>query len=196
MTPKFESLILDSDELHENEWQHNPLHCSGTKTSKDEHLKVIITCLKRTFNYDFCIRVTAHPQGVSNVLKQKDVDDHHSLLRSLTDALKLYEVSPEPHLNTHQLDTEGGVIEYMELNFYWNNEAHTQLAHPDLALDKFSGTDPDQDAEPFIQLTKRKINCALGDAPGVVDNFRKLNFQEKSTVLCFSPSTSRWVVWE
>ena len=29
--------------------------------------------------------------------------------------------------------------------------AATHLAYPDLALDKFSGTDPDQDAEPFIQ---------------------------------------------
>ena len=30
--------------------------------------------------------------------------------------------------------------------------AATHLAYPDLALDKFSGTDPDQDAESFIQL--------------------------------------------
>ena len=43
--------------------------------------------------------------------------------------------------------------------------AATHLAYPDLALDKFSGTDPDQDAESFIQLIERKINFALGDAP-------------------------------
>ena len=43
--------------------------------------------------------------------------------------------------------------------------ANTHLAYPDLAIDKFSGTDPDQDAEPFIQLIERKINFALGDAP-------------------------------
>ena len=42
--------------------------------------------------------------------------------------------------------------------------ANTQLAYPDLALDKFSGTDPDQDAESVIQLIERKINFALGDA--------------------------------
>ena len=30
--------------------------------------------------------------------------------------------------------------------------AATHLAHRDLAIDKFSGTDPDQDAESFIQL--------------------------------------------
>ena len=35
------------------------------------------------------------------------------------------------------------------------------LADPDLALDNFSGTDPDQDAESFIQLIERKINFAL-----------------------------------
>ena len=30
--------------------------------------------------------------------------------------------------------------------------ASTRLAYPDLAIDKFSGTDPDQDAESFVQL--------------------------------------------
>ena len=47
--------------------------------------------------------------------------------------------------------------------------AATHLAYPDLALDKFSGTDPDQDAESFIQLIERKINFALGDAPANPD---------------------------
>ena len=42
--------------------------------------------------------------------------------------------------------------------------ANTHLAYLDLAIDKFSGTDPDQDAESFIQLIERKINFALGDA--------------------------------
>ena len=44
--------------------------------------------------------------------------------------------------------------------------AAAHLAYPDLAVEKFSGTDPDQDAEPFIQLIERKINFALGDSPG------------------------------
>ena len=43
--------------------------------------------------------------------------------------------------------------------------ANSHLAYPDLAIDKFSGTDPDQDAESFIQLIERKINFALADAP-------------------------------
>ena len=33
--------------------------------------------------------------------------------------------------------------------------ANAHLAQPDLALDKFSGTDPDQDAEPFVPLIER-----------------------------------------
>ena len=36
------------------------------------------------------------------------------------------------------------------------------LAYPDSALDNFSGTDPDQDAEAFIRLIECKIIFALG----------------------------------
>ena len=43
--------------------------------------------------------------------------------------------------------------------------ANAHLAYPDLALDKFSGTDPDQDAEAFIRLIECKINFALGTEP-------------------------------
>ena len=43
--------------------------------------------------------------------------------------------------------------------------AATHLAYPDLALDKFSDTDPDEDAEFFKQLIERKINFAHRDAP-------------------------------
>ena len=48
-----------------------------------------------------------------------------------------------------------------------------------MALDKFSGTDPDQDAEAFIRLIGCKINFALGTEPeaGELENaiylFRK-----------------------
>ena len=43
--------------------------------------------------------------------------------------------------------------------------ANAHLAYPDLALDKFSGTDPDQDAEAFFRLIECKINFALGTEP-------------------------------
>ena len=44
--------------------------------------------------------------------------------------------------------------------------AATHLAYPDLAIDNFSTTDPDQVAKSFIQKIERKIIFALGDAPG------------------------------
>ena len=38
----------------------------------------------------------------------------------------------------------------------------THLTSPSFAQDKFSGIDPDQDAEPIIRLIECKINFALG----------------------------------
>ena len=58
--------------------------------------------------------------------------------------------------------------------------ANTHLAYPDLALDKFPGTDQDQDAESFVQLIKRKINFALGDAPADPDDLVNYTFREKA----------------
>ena len=43
--------------------------------------------------------------------------------------------------------------------------ANAHLGYPDLALDRFSGTDPDQDARAFIRLIECKINFALGTEP-------------------------------
>ena len=53
---------------------------------------------------EFCVRVTAYPLGAPNFLKQTDLDYDDNLLRSLTNALHLYEAFPEPHLNSHQLE--------------------------------------------------------------------------------------------
>ena len=58
--------------------------------------------------------------------------------------------------------------------------AAAHLAYPDLAVDKFSGTDPDQDAEPFIQLIERKLNFALGDAPGDTGELANYTFRKKA----------------
>ena len=58
--------------------------------------------------------------------------------------------------------------------------ANTHLAYPDLALDKFSGTDPDQDAESFVQLIERKINFAIGDAPADPDDLISYTFRKKA----------------
>ena len=58
--------------------------------------------------------------------------------------------------------------------------ADTHLAYPDLAVDKFSGTDPDQDAEFFIQLIERKFNFALGDAPADAGELENYIFRKKA----------------
>ena len=58
--------------------------------------------------------------------------------------------------------------------------ANTHLDYPDLAIDKFSGTDPDQDAEPLIQLIERKINFALGDGPGDAGELANYTFRKKA----------------
>ena len=54
------------------------------------------------------------------------------------------------------------------------------LAYPDLDLDKFSGTDEDQNAESFVQLRERKINFALGDAPADPDDLISYTFRKKA----------------
>ena len=58
--------------------------------------------------------------------------------------------------------------------------AKTHLAYPDLALDNFSGTDSDRDAESFVQLLKRKFNFALGDAPADIDDLVSYTFRTKA----------------
>ena len=58
--------------------------------------------------------------------------------------------------------------------------ANTHLANPNSALEKFSDTDPDQDAECFVQLIEMKINFALGDAPAELDNLANFTFHKKT----------------
>ena len=58
--------------------------------------------------------------------------------------------------------------------------AITHLAYLDLAIDNFSDTDPDQDAESFIQLIERIINFALGDAPGDAADLTSCTFRKKA----------------
>ena len=43
--------------------------------------------------------------------------------------------------------------------------AQPHLAYSDLALEKYSGTDSDQDAEAFIRLIEWKIKFAPGTEP-------------------------------
>ena len=117
MPKKFESSITHLDELPEEEYKQIPLSCIWPINYQDASLTVIITCLKWTINYEFCVQVTAYPLGAPNISKQKDLDDHHPLLRSLTDALHLHEAFLEPQLNFHQLESLEELMEYLLFKF-------------------------------------------------------------------------------
>ena len=117
MPQKFESSMTHLDEIPEEECKDIPLNCTWPITSQDTHLTVLIAFLRWTFNFEFCVRVTAYPLGAPNISKQIDLDDHHPLLRSLTEALHLYEGFPEPHLNSHQLETLENLMEYLHFKF-------------------------------------------------------------------------------
>ena len=67
--------------------------------------------------------------------------------------------------------------------------AATHLAHLDLAIEKSSGTDPDQDAESFIQLIERIFNFPFVDALG--DAGELANYIFKKEALFSIPKTSR-----
>ena len=86
MPHKIENLPPNWDDI-EDKCQHIPLNCSWTITSEAETLTVVITCLKWIFNYDLRIRVTAHPEGKSNFLKQIHFIKHHPLIASASEAL-------------------------------------------------------------------------------------------------------------
>ena len=58
--------------------------------------------------------------------------------------------------------------------------AAAHLAYPDLAVDRFPGTDLDQDAESFIQLIEQKINFALGDSLGDAGELANYTFRKKA----------------
>ena len=57
--------------------------------------------------------------------------------------------------------------------------ANIHLAYPDLAIDNFFGTDPDQDNEFLIQVIERKINFALGNALGDAGELANYTFRKK-----------------
>ena len=58
--------------------------------------------------------------------------------------------------------------------------ANTHLAYPDLAIDKVSGTDPDQDAESFVELIERKTIFALREAPRDAGELANYTFRKKA----------------
>ena len=164
MPQNFENLPPNWEDI-KKDCEHISLACPWTISCKDGTLEFIITSLEWTFNHDFWIRVTVHSEGSPNTPKQFSIDKYHFLLESLSEALIDYVKLPEPHLNFLQLHILGELLDFL----FWGNliskMANAHLAYPDLALDKFSGTDPDQDAEAFVRLIECKINFALGTEP-------------------------------
>ena len=162
-----------------DEIQH--FNCPWTITTNNESFTVNFLYLKWTFNYDFRIRVEIHPLRNPKASWLLDIYELYQLFRSLATVLLDYYEFPEPHLNEFQLHVYGELLDRLSYTFDWTTiMANTHLAYPDLGLDKFSGTDPDQDAESFVQLIERKINFALGDAPADPNDLVSYTFREKS----------------
>ena len=111
MPENFENLPPNWDAIGE-ECQHIPLTCPWTNTCKDGTLVIIITSLEWTFNYDFWIRVTVHPEN-PNKFKQINIDTHHPLPESLSEALNDYLKFPEPHLDSLQLQNLGELLDFL-----------------------------------------------------------------------------------
>ena len=192
MPNKFENLPPIWDDI-EDDCQHFPLNCPWL-TSEVETRTLVITCLKWTFNYDFWIRVIAHPEGKPNLSRQIDIKKHNPLLESLSEALDEYEEFPEPHLSSCQHHILGELLESLSLKNIIPTLANTHLAYLDVAIDKFSGTHPNQHGESFIQLIERKINFALGVAPGDAGELANCTFRKKAlfSSLLRGPNAERY----
>ena len=112
MPQNFENFPSNWDAIEE-ECQHIPLTCPWTITCKDGTLVFIIMNLEWTFNYDFWIRVTVHPEENPNNFNQINIHKHHPLLESLSVALNDYVKLPEPHLNSHRLHIHGELLDFL-----------------------------------------------------------------------------------
>ena len=58
--------------------------------------------------------------------------------------------------------------------------AENTVSFPDLALDKFSGNDPDQDAKSFLLTVENKINLSLGWRPTDIAERARYLFRKKA----------------
>ena len=181
MPQNFENFPPNCDDIEE-ECQYVPLTRPWIITCKDGTLQFIITSLEWTFNYEFWIRVTAHSEGIPKISKQINIDKHHPLLESLLEALNNYVKLPVPHLNSLQFHILGELLDFLFWGKILSKMASAHLVYPDLALDKFSGTYPDQDAEAFIRLIECKKNFALGTEPEAAADEHVISFLRKKAL--------------
>ena len=112
MPQNFENLPSNWDAIEE-ECQHVPLTCPWTITGEDGTPAFIYTSLDWTFNYEFWIRVTAHPEENPIISKQINIDKHNPLVEPLSEALNDYVKAPKPHLNSLQLRILGELLDFL-----------------------------------------------------------------------------------
>ena len=108
----FENPPPNCDDIKEG-CEHISLACPWTISCKDGTLEITNTCLEWTFNHDFWIRVTAHSENNPNISKQINIDKHHPLLESLSEALNDHVKLPEPHLDFLQLHILGELLDFL-----------------------------------------------------------------------------------
>ena len=112
MPQNFENLPPNWGDIEE-ECQHISLNYPWTTICEDGTLAFTITSLEWTFNYDFWIRVTAHPEENPNISKQINFNKHQLLLEFLSEALNDYVKCPEPELDSHQLHILGELLYFL-----------------------------------------------------------------------------------
>ena len=112
MPQNFENLPPNWDDIKED-CEHISLACPWTISCKDGTLEFIITSLEWTFNHDFWIGVTVHSEENPNISKQINIDNHHPLLESLSEALNDYVKLPELHLDFLQLHIIGELLDFL-----------------------------------------------------------------------------------
>ena len=112
MPNNFDDLPPNWEDIKED-CEHISLTCPWTIICEDGTLEFIIKRLEWTFNYDFWIRVIAHLEGNPNILKQTNINKHHPLFESLSEALSDYVKLPENHLNSYQLHVLGELLDFL-----------------------------------------------------------------------------------
>ena len=71
--------------------------------------------------------------------------------------------------------------------------AENTVSFPDLALDKFSGNDPDQDAKSFLLIIENKIYFSLGSRPTDAPERTRYLFRKKAIFsLLLRRSAAEW----
>ena len=137
----------------------------------DFHLKFLDTCGNSATNQSYCFS-TIRLRRTSSIVK---------ISSNGTIELLRFSNFPEPHLNEFQVHICGELLDHLSYKVDWTKIlTNTHLAYPDLPLDKFSGTDPEQDAEPFVQLIKGEIIFASHDAPADPDELVNYTVRKKA----------------